>query len=177
MSMVEPGKPIVKAGPQSPSNPKRRRCEKAGRRVRAHVHALLDAQFRGVPKPGVIRHRLTMFRSGMQHRRIRMCFRPWRTHSSCGCGWYPCPDVIRMDAPPVTQSLRLSNGPTAQRHTPPVPRPPLDHIEPAAVKPTRTTPRRWHSERRSAGVPRPGTAEISPLCQLPATARSNVCRD
>lgn len=44
----------------------------------------------------------------MRHKAVRVWWRPWRRRCACGCGWYPCPDAIPYQSPPVARSL----GPT-----------------------------------------------------------------
>ncbi|ROP29303.1 hypothetical protein EDD30_2091 [Couchioplanes caeruleus] len=52
-----------------------------------------------------------------RHRPVRMWFKPWKKRCACGCGWFPCPDAVTVDHPPVAQSLGRAdptwNMPTA----------------------------------------------------------------
>lgn len=47
-----------------------------------------------------------------RHRPVRVWWSPWRRFCACGIRWYPCPDAVRMDRPPVAQSLGHWAGPT-----------------------------------------------------------------
>lgn len=56
----------------------------------------------------------------MRHKAMRVWWRPWSRRCTCGCQWFPCPDSVTVDPPPVAQSLRLGtndphwNNPTVQ---------------------------------------------------------------
>lgn len=57
-----------------------------------------------------------------RHRGVRVWFKPWKTRCACGCAWFPCPDAVTVERPPVARSLHIEdprwNGPTA--YLPPV---------------------------------------------------------
>jgi hypothetical protein len=48
----------------------------------------------------------------MRHNAKRRWWRPWCRGCTCGCNWFPCPDSVTTNAPPVAASLRLwTNNP------------------------------------------------------------------
>src|SRR5215213_5976473 len=43
-------------------------------------------------------------RGVMRHRPVRLWWLPWRKRCHCGCSWFPCPDAVTVQPPPIVDS-------------------------------------------------------------------------
>jgi hypothetical protein len=77
------------------------------------------------------------------HHPVRIWFMPWRKRCVCGCGWFPCPDAVTAEPPPVVESLRLRRpGPRRNRATA------HDGPRRGNERPAATEGPPWHRRRR-----------------------------
>jgi hypothetical protein len=74
----------------------------------------------------------------VRHGPRRVWFAPWKTRCACGCEWFPCPDLIKVNRRPVSWNEKTSVYPTT-----------TSRFLPRNQRPLMTPGQEWRS-RRSA---------------------------